>query len=89
MSIEDVKGKFNKLQGEVQGLSNKKIATESEINTLSTDLQERVKALLDLTGKASLQEAADFYKEQKEFVDTRSGELSQKLDTYLQNVKGV
>lgn len=88
MSIEDVKGKFNKLQGEVQGLSNKKIATESEINTLSNDLQERVKALLELTGKGSLQEAADYYKEQKEFVDTRSGELSQKLDTYLQNVKG-
>lgn len=82
-SLNDAKIKFEKLEGNVKTLNNKKISLESEISTVDRDLKEFVSELLQVTGKGTLKEAVAFYESMKNDLESKTKKLNEELDDYL------
>lgn len=87
--MKDIKAQFNTLQSNVTKLNNQKIGLESEIKTISADQKELIQKILELTGKADIDEAFKFYTEQSQTLEERKEKLSIELNKYADLNNGV
>ena len=85
--MSDIKGLYNKLQDEVNSLSNQKIALGSEISTVDGDLKEKVDELLEKVGKKTLKEAVEYVNSLTEEYEGKKEELEKDLKKYIKSVK--
>jgi predicted nucleic acid-binding Zn-ribbon protein len=81
--MKDIKEKFSRLQNEVTKLNNQKIGMESEIRTIEEDMNDLGDKILSATGKGSLEDAFEYFKEQNDKLEDRKEKLSLELDKYL------
>lgn len=86
ISVDEIKAKFQKLQTETQKLKEEKVGYEAQLNTLNTQYEEQLQALLQETGTTTLEDAVAVCKNKQEELNTLKTSLSQKLDEYLQTV---
>lgn len=82
--MKDIKTKFSTLQSNVQKLNNEKIGLESEIKTITSDQNDLVAKILELTGKDTIEEAYEFYNAQSAELESRKEKLEKELDNYLE-----
>ncbi len=82
-NIEELKEKFLLLQQTHQRLREEKIRLESEIKTMQTDYDNKLKELLAATGTHSLEEAVRVCEDQKARLDDDASRLALELDRYL------
>ena len=83
ITVDEIKNKFQTLQKMTQSLKEEKIRYESELSTLQTQHDEKVKALLEATNTESLEEAVKFCKKKKEELDKLKSELDSELSKYI------
>ena len=83
VSVNELKEKFNTLQGISQSLKEDKIRLESELKTLQSDRDELLKSLMEKTGTESFEDAVKYYETHKEDLDKEMSELSETLNTFL------
>jgi septal ring factor EnvC (AmiA/AmiB activator) len=81
--LNEIKAKFSTLEEDVTKLNNKKIGLASEIKTIEEDIEVLTQSILEKTGKATLDEAIQYFNEQKSLLEKKTSEVSKKLDSYL------
>lgn len=81
--IDVLKSKFEEVQKKSQTYKEQKIRLESELKTLQSDYDEKVKELLELTGTSSVEEAKSFCDEKEKDLETKMRELDDRLNEYL------
>lgn len=83
VSINDIKEKFQTVQGIQQSLKEEKIKLDSEYNTLKKSLEEKVSELLEKTGSSSVDEAVKKHEEDKKKLEEDMASLSERLSGFL------
>lgn len=83
IDIKDLKEKFTTVQNISQSLKEEKIRIESQLKTLESDYEDKVKEILEKTGKSSIEEAMLYIKEKKEKLDKDMAKLEGELNSYL------
>lgn len=83
MDISNIREKYNRLEEKVNNLKNREIALKTEVKTISEDIKELTDELLEMTGKSSLEEVVEYYKQLKSDLTEKIEKLNQELDSYL------
>ena len=86
ISVDEIKAKFQKLQSETQKLKEEKVGYEAQLNTLNTQYEEQLQALLQETGTTTLEDAVAVCKNKQEDLNKLKEQLSTKLDEYLKTI---
>lgn len=82
-SVQELKEKFNAVQGISQSLKEEKIGLESELKTLQSEYDSKLAELLSLTGADSFEAAVSVYNVDKEKLSKDMDELNSELTRYL------
>jgi len=87
ISIDEIKKKFQELQTKTQKLKEEKVGYEAQLETLKSQYDEQLQALLSETGSSSLDEAIALCKRKQEELSSLKESLQQTLESYESTIE--